>query len=317
MSLEVLHVIAGLTGAVSFLEERHAENYSGFVQALLVSPRAAAQIRLLPRGRMGVQGHCRHQYRQLLGEAANLGLCLRPNTQLQVMPAARRNRVRRETPMTTAEFVDDLEVCNQDHLRRIDALRDASCSIAERSEVVRRLKVALRQELEAAEIAALWMPTADELEFKLALGKLCGDETRHYSMICARLTQLGEDVSGDNPLGDGRSKLYDYLASLQGTVERVAAAQFTREAIGYVRNEQFIAFCERAQDVRTARLYRLKIQPDEASHVEVGRRLLMRYVVSDDDQRRARGAALHTLTIAEGAVSMLIRSHKMSSAPGC
>src|SRR5438445_1198558 len=51
--------------------------------------------------------------------------------------------------------------------------------------------------------------------------------------------------------------LHDALPiSLPTTVERVAAGQFTREAIAVVKNRQFIEFCDRVEDPRTASLDR-------------------------------------------------------------
>jgi hypothetical protein len=63
-------------------------------------------------------------------------------------------------------------------------------------------------------------------------------------------------------------------------VERVAAGQFTREAIAVVKNRQFIEFCERAGDKATATLYRDIIEPDERYHHELGRSLLLRFATT-------------------------------------
>ncbi|MBM3465760.1 MAG: DUF455 family protein, partial [Armatimonadetes bacterium] len=142
-------------------------------------------------------------------------------------------------------------------------------------------------------------------------------EARHYSAIARRLEQLGEDASAINPFAEGRSKLYEFFAGLTDPVARVAAAQFTREAIGHIRNEQFIAYCETAGDAETARLYREEIQPDEWAHVQAGRALLEKYAQTEEQQARARAASEKLLAMAEGFVEMLIRTQKMSNAPGC
>lgn len=219
--------------------------------------------------------------------------------------------------MTPTAFVSELDARNREHLRRIDALRDPACALPDRVEVIRRLKLALRQELEAAEIAALWLPNTPEVDVKLVLGQLCGDETKHYRLIAYRLQDLGEDVAAYDPLAEGRSRLYGFFAGLTDTVERVAAAHFTRESVGHVRNEQFIEFCEAAGDAETARMYRESIQPDEWAHAAMGRALLERYAVTEDAQARAAAASEKLLQMAEGFVEMLIRTQKMSNAPGC
>ena len=94
-------------------------------------------------------------------------------------------------------------------------------------------------------------------------------------MIAERLRELGFDADGFDPLAKGYGPLFKYLDSLETTVERVAAGQFTREAIAVVKNRQFIEFCDRAGDRVTATLYRDVIEPDERFHHELGRRLLL------------------------------------------
>ena len=126
-----------------------------------------------------------------------------------------------------------------------------------RGDIPQLLRGALHAEMDAAEIAALWMPSTPEVEARLALARQAGDEAKHYLLIERRLSELGADLVGFAPHAGKRSKLFHYLEALTTTVERVAAAQFTREAIGYKSNELFIAFCEEAGDRATARMYGL------------------------------------------------------------
>jgi hypothetical protein len=218
---------------------------------------------------------------------------------------------------TPTAFIEELERENRAHLARIDAVRDETAMKADRPEVIRRLRLALRQEMEAAEIAALWLPTAQHVEVKLALARMCGDEAAHYRRIVERLAGLGENVAELDPFAEGRSGFYTFLAALSEDVERVAAACFTREAIGHLRNEQFIEFAERAGDPDTAAMYREHIQPDEWSHVLAGRALLERFAVGPAAQEKARAAARRTLELAEGAVEAIVHKQGMSCAPGC
>ena len=90
----------------------------------------------------------------------------------------------------------------------------------------------------------------DDVDVKLAFARQAGDEAKHYRLIADRLRELGFDASGFDPLAKGYGPLFQYLDSLETTVERVAAGQFTREAIAVVKNRQFIEFCERAGDDR-------------------------------------------------------------------
>ena len=75
---------------------------------------------------------------------------------------------------------------------------------------------------------------------KLALARQCGDEAKHYRLIEARLRELGVDPSAHRPPTGAPSPMFQFLAGLDTTVERVAAGQFTREALALVQNQVFI-----------------------------------------------------------------------------
>ena len=80
-------------------------------------------------------------------------------------------------------FVHELEVYVHERLSSLDLLKEPEIGAVDRSEVVRRLKMALKNELEASEIAAVWIPTTPEVEVKLALARQVGDEAKHYRFI--------------------------------------------------------------------------------------------------------------------------------------
>jgi uncharacterized ferritin-like protein (DUF455 family) len=183
--------------------------------------------------------------------------------------------------------------------------------------VVNLLKVALKNEMEATEIAARWYVTSADLDVKLAFARQIGDENKHYRLIAERLRSLGFDTRGFDPIARGYGPLFQYLDSLTGTVERVAAGQFTREAIAVIKNRQFIEFCERAGDGETAKLYRDVIEPDERYHHELGRRLLLRLATSAEAQVLARQAARRTLDLADELQRAALATAGIHHAPGC
>lgn len=166
-------------------------------------------------------------------------------------------------------------------------------------DVITLLRLALKSELEASELAGFWMPTTPEVDAKMCLAQQCGDEMKHYGLISQRLTELGEDLSAFDPLADGHSPLYQYLRGLRTTVERIAAGPFTSEAIATVRNTQFVNFCRSVGDEGTARLYGEVIQPEEQHHHELGRRVLEKYAVTPELQELAAAAVRNTLAIAD------------------
>jgi hypothetical protein len=177
------------------------------------------------------------------------------------------------------------------------------------------LFLALKNEIEATECAAGWIGTTREIDVKLALARQAGDEAKHYRLIAERLGELGLDASTFDP--GPRSPMLEYLSSLHSTVERVAAGQFTREALALVRNDEFMRFCESRGDAATAALYRDVIQPDERHHHELGRRLLTRLITDKEAQDRARTASLRTLAVAEELQEIARMKAGISRAPGC
>jgi uncharacterized ferritin-like protein (DUF455 family) len=218
--------------------------------------------------------------------------------------------------ITGDEFVAQLGEENRVTLERLGQLSSAGEAPQELT-VERLLRVALKNELEASEIAAAWMTTTSELDVKLAFARQVGDEAKHYRLIAERLAALGVDVEKLDPREGGYSALYEYLRQLQSTAARVAAGQFTREGIALVRNQCFIDFCESRGDHETAHLYRDVIQPDEQRHHELGRELLARYAANDNEQQVSRQAARRTLELAEEIQEMARLKTGISRAPGC
>ena len=214
------------------------------------------------------------------------------------------------------DFVTMLAKENRSTLERLGQL-SAAGDAPETLTVERLLLVALKNELEAAEIAALWMGTTSELDVKLAFARQVGDEAKHYRLISERLSGLGVDAKLIDPREGGYSPLFEYLKALQSTVARVAAGQFTREAVALVRNQAFIEFCASRGDHETAALYRDVIQPDEQHHHELGRALLARYGVTADEQTVAQQAARRTLELAEEIQETARLKAGISRAPGC
>jgi 1,2-phenylacetyl-CoA epoxidase catalytic subunit len=219
--------------------------------------------------------------------------------------------------MTAAEFVAKLGAENEAALRGLAPDATLTPEVQGPLNVPNLLKVALRNEVEATEIAARWLVTTDDVRVKLAFARQVGDEARHFRLIADRLRELGTDPDSVDPLAGGFGPLFKYLDSLTTTVERVAAGQFTREAIAVVKNRQFIEFCERVGDKTTATLYRDVIEPDERYHHELGRTLLLRLATTDDAQAKAAQAARRTLELAEELQKKALATAGIHHAPGC
>jgi 1,2-phenylacetyl-CoA epoxidase catalytic subunit len=217
--------------------------------------------------------------------------------------------------MTIEPFLAELDAQNARALERIasSAAREPAGDVT----VTKLLALALKNELEATECAAMWIGTTREVDVKLALARQAGDEARHFRLIQKRLGELGVETDAAAFEPGPRSPLLQWLASLETTVERVAAGQFTREALAVVRNDEFIRFCVSRDDPATAALYRDVIQPDEKHHHELGRTLLARLATTEEARERARAAAKRTLDLAEELQDIARLKMGVSRAPGC
>jgi uncharacterized ferritin-like protein (DUF455 family) len=214
-------------------------------------------------------------------------------------------------------FVDELQAYVSENLAALDLLKENEPELKGRAEIVRRLKIALKNEMEASELAALWVSSTPEVDVKLAFARQAGDEAKHYRLIEKHLAKLAFDASGFNPVQEGYGPMFQLMTQFHSTVERVAAAQFTRESLALKKNEQFIEFCERAGDHDTASFYREQIQPDEQWHVDLGRRVLERYATTPELQSLARQASSAVLDLAVRIQNKQLKELKVSHAPGC
>src|SRR5262245_47765381 len=116
--------------------------------------------------------------------------------------------------MTTGlQFATDLEAYVTHKLSTLDLIKEQQVENASRLEVVRRLKMALKNELEASEVAALWMQSTPEVEIKLSLARQAGDEARHYKLIEKHLEEMNVDLSDFNPAAGGYGPMFQLLST--------------------------------------------------------------------------------------------------------
>lgn len=223
--------------------------------------------------------------------------------------------LRERKTLDSREFVERLRGEMDALFARLGERQTLESESGGQMDVVTLLKLALKSEIEASELAGYWMPTTSEIDVKMAFAQQCGDEMNHYNLILQRLTELGEDLSDFDPTSEGYSPLYHYLRGLRTTVERVAAGPFAREAVAEVRNAQFIDFCKAVGDEETARLYAEIIHPDETRHHEMGYALLEKYAVGEDSQKLAATAVRSSLAIADELRTLTEKATGMHSIP--
>src|SRR3954449_1325146 len=94
---------------------------------------------------------------------------------------------------TPNDFVAALDAENR-ALLDVLGRKSAAGAPGDELSVAQLLKLALRNEYEAADLAASWMADTRELDAKLALARQCGDEAKHYRWIEERLGAMGVDL---------------------------------------------------------------------------------------------------------------------------
>ena len=217
--------------------------------------------------------------------------------------------------MNGTEFVAQLKMENEILLAKIDEPPEPG-SAADRNTLATLLKMALKNEIEAAEIAAEWVATTPELDAKVALARHAGDEARHYQLVEEQVRAMGIALEDFRPL-DPPSPVLSYLRTLTTTVERVAAALVAREAMGGRRNVQFLAFLEAAGQRDLAALYRDVINPDEDRHHLAGCEVLARLATTPATQEAARRAARGLLETGNRVRETALEKTGATVIPGC
>src|SRR5262245_25402583 len=212
----------------------------------------------------------------------------------------------------TPDFASELHLYVTEQLSKLDLLKDEAPGSVDRSEIVRRLRIALKNELEASELAALWMHSTPEIDVKLGLARQAGDEAKHYRLIEKHLEKLGIDTGSFNPLADGYGPMFELLSNLRTTVERVAGAGITRESLALKKNGLVSELCEAAGEHGTAPLYRNQLKPDEEWHVDLGRRVLQKDATTLELQMQPRAAADAVLGLAVKIQNKQLRELKVS-----
>jgi len=125
--------------------------------------------------------------------------------------------------MDANTFVAELIRDNEELLARLAPAATLANEVGGDLAPAKLLRVALKNEIEASEIAAMWLPSAGSVALKLALARQAGDEAKHYTHIEQRLRELGDNLAGYDPVAAGYSPIFEYLKGLQTDVERVAA----------------------------------------------------------------------------------------------
>lgn len=188
--------------------------------------------------------------------------------------------------MTPTEFYDDL-------MASINARREAlgaeeggtffNRPMTE-EELVEWLSFQAYYELAACRFIGAWLAKTPERDALVLLAQQVEDEGLHYEYCMRALERRGvTSLDGWTPEPEWEEWIDHWYPSGNDTLERVAAHNVTGE-LGAC--DAFFAIKPRLPDDVVKTLER--IIPDEQFHMKIGRQIIERYCVTEDQQQRVR-----------------------------
>jgi hypothetical protein len=199
-------------------------------------------------------------------------------------------------------FISDFHAKNQASLsRHLIAFKAALGK--ETLEIVDFLRLAMKDAIEAAEVAALWFADCDNLDMKIGFAEQCGSAAAHYRLISERIAGLGAEPF--DPRSGGYSRFFGFLRSLQTPEERAAAGLVTLRTFNIGRMSVFADLCDERGDADTAKIFRERIAGDEQRVFDTGWRILIANGPTEESQARGRRAAFRIVELAAEAADPL------------
>lgn len=199
-------------------------------------------------------------------------------------------------------FISDFHAKNQASLDR-HLLAYKAALVKETMEVIDYLRLAMKDAIEAAEVAALWFADCEDLDMKIGFAEQCGSAAVHFRKISERIASLGADRF--DPRSGGYSRFFGFLRSLQTPEERAAAGLVTLRTFNIGRLGVFADLCEERGDIETAVIFRDQIAADEQRVFDIGWRILIASGATEESQARGRRAAFRIVELAAEAADPL------------
>jgi len=152
-------------------------------------------------------------------------------------------------------------------------------------------------ERRAAEFIASWLPDTPELDIFVLLAQQVEDEAIHHQLHMKSLAKFGIHTLDDYEIEPEWAEWIDqWYPSGDDTIERVAAHNVTGE-LGALKSfeeayDRVPPFVRETFD---------RIMPDEKFHMGLGRQVINKYCVTEEQQQRVRDRVSHTLVLQQRA----------------
>ena len=176
------------------------------------------------------------------------------------------------------------------------------------------LKAAMKNEWETTLLTSHWVIDEPDVELRVDLARLAGDEAKHFNMIKLRLSSLGESINPEEL--NERSPLFHFLKLQTDSFDRAVTGPFAREALAVARNQVFLDHCKNIKDRETIAVYD-EIQADEEHHHRLGKKYLEANLQTEEQYQRAEKVMLEMLKIVDDIQEMVVLQKGICRIPGC
>jgi rubrerythrin len=217
------------------------------------------------------------------------------------------------SPESWADFVQDIEAELEAH--RNHALSDtpekAFATPAtvhqswSRERVIEWLSFQTYYEYQAIMFISQWLQSTPETDALVLLCQQIEDEANHFNWLNQHLEQMGAKLSEWTPLPEIVDWVETFYGSLPDTISRLAAHNLAGESGACRSFDSIVPFLP--EDLqKTMR----RIMPDEHFHLKLGRRILSKYCITDEQKAQARRYALEVAELETRAIAAF--NHKLT-----
>lgn len=209
-----------------------------------------------------------------------------------------------------AVFVQNIETELETHRHQTDEGDNQTFAAAvpdenklwSRARLIEWLSFQTYYEYQAILFISAWLPTTPETDALVLLCHQIEDESNHFQWLNRHLEGLGAKLSDWQPLPEIVDWVETYYHSMPDTISRLAAHNLAGES-GACRSFESILPHLPTDLQKTMR----RIMPDEQFHLNLGRRLLSQYCVTEEQQARARTCALEVARLEGRAIAAFNR----------
>lgn len=147
-----------------------------------------------------------------------------------------------------------------------------------------------------------WLPTTPETDALVLLCHQIEDESNHFNWLNQHLEKLGRKLSDWQPIPEIVDWVETFYGSLPDTISRLAAHNLAGESGACRSFDSILPFLP--EDLQKTMK---RIMPDEHFHLKLGRHILSKYCMTEEQRNHARHYALEVAELESRAIAAFNR----------